>query len=341
MPEGLAKHLNVPLSIYAGSGRHERRTRARNNGGVSTSTQPLPSVRTAFARFVDYAGLFPPAKLDMPAALDAFAASSEGAHAWMLGRFIVPVSKLRALMPQGAPPLSVIVDAPPDPRAWFGAAQAAFDEAAQRRGAGFRIEALEVPLPALATKRETYDATLGQCAMLAERSGLRDLPIYVELPRDERFTEMLPGAFTALSRYRLCAKLRCGGLTASAFPSIEEIAAFLHAAAVEGVPFKATAGLHHPLRHLDGATGFVMHGFINLLAAAVFSRALASDELAAILAEEDPAAFRFDERSMSWNERSASLEEIAAAREHGFVSYGSCSFAEPVDDLTALAILPK
>jgi hypothetical protein len=204
-----------------------------------------------------------------------------------------------------------------------------------------RIEALEVPLPPLPTRRETHDANIGQCAMLAERAGLRSLAIYVELPRDERFIELALPAFTALSRYRLYAKIRCGGVVAEAFPSVDDLAAFIATAVEENVPFKATAGLHHPVRHRDESSGFMMHGFLNLLAAAVFARNANADDLRAILSEETPSAFHFDERGFRWGDRTAGLQEIAAAREHAFVGYGSCSFSEPIDDLTALAILTK
>ena len=329
-------------------GRHERGTFVRRDADVSTSTF-LPSVRTAFTRLVDYAGLFPPAKLDMRSSVEEYVAARAGSHAWMLGRFIVPASRLKELksvmagLPAGSPeiPLSVIVDAHNDPHTWFNTAHAAFTDVATYRANGMRIEALEVPLPPLPTRRETHDANIGQCAMLAERAGLRSLPVYVELPRDERFIELVLAAFTALSRYRLSAKIRCGGVVAEAFPSVDELAAFVSTAVEENVPFKATAGLHHPIRHHNEPTGFMMHGFLNVLAATVFARNASAEELREILSEEAPSAFLFEERSLKWSDRSASLEQIAAAREHAFIAYGSCSFAEPVDDLTALTILTK
>ncbi len=310
---------------------------------VSASTL-LPSVRTALSALVDYAGLFPPAKLEMRPALDEYTNARDGGYAWMLGRFIVPASRLKELHAgagHGDIALSVIVDAHADPHTWFNSAHAVFTDVGARRSAGARIEALEVPLPRLSTKRETYDAAIGQCAMLAERSNLRSLPIYVEIPRDDRYAELLPGAFHALARYRLGAKIRCGGVVMEAFPSEEEVAAFLSAAASENVPFKATAGLHHPIRHRDNATGFLMHGFLNLLAASIFARSADEAVLREVLAEQTPSAFQFGDQGFAWRDRIANVAEIAAAREHAFVAYGSCSFSDPVDDLVALDILPK
>ena len=102
----------------------------------------------------------------------------------------------------------MILDAKADAREWFGSAQALLERLAGRPN----IAALEVPLPPLASRRETYDATIGQMAMLAERYGLRNRPIYIEVPRDERWIELLLGAMGALGRYGLGAKIRCGGV---------------------------------------------------------------------------------------------------------------------------------
>jgi hypothetical protein len=117
------------------------------------------------------------------------------------------------------------------------------------------------------------------------------------------------------------AKIRCGG---ERVPSIDELADFVRGCRERHLPFKATAGLHHAVRR-DGA-----HGFLNLLAAAVF------DEEA--LAEEDPDAFRLEEHAFIWRNRLAGPIEIQLGREL-FVAFGSCSFFEPVDDLKALGLL--
>lgn len=312
---------------------------------MTTSTSVHPSVATAFGRLVDYAGLFPPAKLAMEPAVAEYDVARGGTHVWMLGRFIVPASRIDELLAAavGRRPiaLSVIVDADLEPRQWLGSVEAVLDRLATLRTSGAAVvEALEVPLPRLLAARDSYDAPIGQFTMLAGRYGLRDLPLYIEPPRDDRWRALLPGTMMALARARCGAKLRCGGVVAQAFPSIEDVAAFIHTAVAERVPFKATAGLHHPVRHLNEPTGFVMHGFLNLLAAAAVAHRVTSGELESIVAEEDAGAFGFDERSFHWRNEYASMEELCTAREHRFVGYGSCSFSEPVDDLTQLSILP-
>lgn len=139
------------------------------------------------------------------------------------------------------------------------------------------------------------------------------------------------------------AKLRTGGVKPEMIPTIEDVAAFIVACADRRLPFKATAGLHHPLRSSQPLTydaeppRAVMHGFLNVFMAAVFAWHGERD-IAPILAESDPAAFRFDERG-HWRDRSLSTEQIRAAREHFAHSFGSCSFAEPVHDLQTLGLL--
>ena len=129
------------------------------------------------------------------------------------------------------------------------------------------------------------------------------------------------GDLDQLAELGLRAKIRCGG---DHVPSVDELAEFIHGCRERKLPFKATAGLHHAVRQGDA------HGFVNLLAAAVF------DEEA--LAEEDSAAFRLNETHFMWRDRDAAPIEILNAREL-FVGFGSCSFFEPVDELKALGLL--
>ncbi|MBV8372174.1 MAG: hypothetical protein JOY69_02850 [Candidatus Eremiobacteraeota bacterium] len=104
--------------------------------------------------------------------------------------------------------------------------------------------------------------------------------------------------------------------------------------------FKATAGLHHPVRHLDATTGFWMHGFLNLLAAATFAPNADAATLRHIVAEEDPHAFAIDDVSLRWRDLHAAASDLVRTRAGAFIGYGSCSFREPLDDLTALRMLP-
>ena len=119
-------------------------------------------------------------------------------------------------------------------------------------------------------------------------------------------------------------KIRCGG---AAIPSIEDVAEFVRRCRDEGVLFKATAGLHHAYPTAAGE-----HGFLNVLAAAVFG-----DEEDAL--REGPGAFELDAESFRWGNRAATPAQIADVRHSLFHSIGSCSFFEPVGELEELGIL--
>jgi hypothetical protein len=136
-------------------------------------------------------------------------------------------------------------------------------------------------------------------------------------------------------------KLRCGGEEPSAFPSPEVVARCLRQCLDANVPFKATAGLHHPLRRFDGALQTHMHGFVNLFGAGVLAgaRGLNADQIQEILIDEDPSHFVFSDDQFSWKNWSVSTGDITSLRQKALLSFGSCSFNEPRDDLRALGWL--
>jgi hypothetical protein len=141
-------------------------------------------------------------------------------------------------------------------------------------------------------------------------------------------------------------KIRTGGETADKFPAPESVIEFIRLCAEANVPFKATAGLHHPLRSVhwftyqpDSPSG-IMHGFVNVFLAAAFVRTGMETALAVQLLEEQSAeAFHFDLDGVSWRKHRLSRREIEAARQRFAVSFGSCSFTEPVDDLKSIRLL--
>jgi hypothetical protein len=149
------------------------------------------------------------------------------------------------------------------------------------------------------------------------------------------------GFIAALSGSRAGAKIRTGGIVGNAFPTIAEIAAFLHACSAAEVPFKATAGLHHPVRSVHRLTyepnspTCKMHGFLNLFLAAAVAKTSHPDMAVttAILAGEDPEEFRFGEDVLGWKEHLITTADAAVVREGFALSFGSCSFDEPVSDL--------
>jgi len=294
---------------------------------MATSMALRPSVRAAFEALIDYAGLFPPARLPMDAARHEYTTSRAGPFAWVLGRFIIPAGMLASCSTFKAP-FSTILDG--------GSAQ--LNGVARLRGDSVEIAALEILLPQTLSPDEMPHA-IRELRERIDDAGLGDLAAFVEIPRSERRPDVLPAAMSALCQARLGAKLRCGGASAEAFPSVEEVANFIIAANRSGVPFKATAGLHHPVRHRDAASGFMMHGFLNVLAAAALAPAVGQETLRNIVAEEEPRAFAFDDNSFAWHAERIGIPRLEATRRSAFVAYGSCSFSEPIEDLSRLGIL--
>jgi len=258
-------------------------------------------VRALLGRLIDHAALFPPASMGMPEAMEADRRARASEHAWILDRFIVPASRLGELPPE-APPLSVVLDG----------GEGDVEGVAEAIAGGRRVELVEARIDPASIP--------GTQALVREK--LPGVRAFWELPP----SRALGAEVAAVREAGAGAKIRCGGTT---LPSVEEVAAFVAACRDAGVPFKATAGLHHPIRSGD------RHGFLNLLAAAVF----ADGDLEAIVGEEDPAAFTVDGDGFGVHGRRAGAERIAAARRELFVAYGSCSFDEPAEDLIALGWL--
>jgi hypothetical protein len=173
------------------------------------------------------------------------------------------------------------------------------------------------------------------------------LTAYYEITMDEAWRENMQTAIHAISQHnqqtghRNGFKLRCGGVVASAFPSAEQIAHALILCREHNVPIKATAGLHHPIRHYNESVLTKMHGFINVFGAGLLAHAhtLTLEQTATIINDEDPSHFTFAESSFSWKDLSVNSAQIRSTRGSALISYGSCSFDEPRDDMKKLGWL--
>jgi hypothetical protein len=159
------------------------------------------------------------------------------------------------------------------------------------------------------------------------------LPVYRELPLDR-----IHDGF---------AKVRTGGLTPEAIPSAEELGAFLCAAAARKLPFKATAGLHHPIRSVRPLTYALdspeapMHGFLNVFGAAAMAwHGMDLGHVVELLEERDPEALVFTDDEFLWNGHRLTTDQVAGARREFAHSFGACSFEEPVSELRGLGLLP-
>lgn len=290
-----------------------------------------PALRALVAGLVDYAGLFPPAALDMNSAMTAYAEYLASSDAWMLGRFVVPVARLGELA-------SAAGAIEPGPTTWRLSALAGNDvEDDARRVQSFNEQhAARFVIDAV----EARAGDAERIATLARVFGSR-ASVYVEVPVDPDPRVLLE----TVQRAGVRAKIRTGGVTADVFPSAAQVARFLSRCAALHLPFKATAGLHHPVRgehrltYAHDAPSGMMYGFLNVFIAGVLAAHGADEtELVAVLEERNASAFSFDDEGMSWQRHRISTGEIAADRASFAVAFGSCSFREPVDELAQLAL---
>lgn len=297
----------------------------------------MRSVDALMNGLIDYAGLFPPAGEDMRPALENYASYLGGPDRRALGRFIVPFSRLRELedaggdlMPRGkdSAPWHVSVLVSEDARA-AGEEILRFNErhSSRSKHGHALIDVVEL-------KATTPDQVQHQ-----RRDLPNSLTAYFEIPLAADVTPLVHTIGRAGAR----AKMRTGGVTREAFPPAEQIIDFIVACARETVPFKATAGLHHPIRaerpltyEPDSPRG-VMYGFLNVFLAAALVYAGESHQTAlSALEESDAGAFAFEDAAIVWRDHRVTADQMAASRTEFAIAFGSCSFREPVDEVAQL-----
>ena len=298
------------------------------------SDKPSGALQALLSEIVDYAGLFPPAKLTMAEAVQNYHDYLHGEHAWMLGRFVVAANALDDFAKHGAELWTAKAA-----KKWRVTLLAGQDlaetarcitEFNQAHKGSAEIDALELRIE-----------TGGQIAA-AKKSLPAQLATFFEIPLTMSLAEQV--STLALNRYR--AKIRTGGVVPEAFPPVDEVLKFARVCLAANVPFKATAGLHHPLRaskpltyETDSPKG-TMHGFLNLFLTVAFMRQnLNSDFSRKLLSDGEIANFEFDDAGVKWNDKRIETAHLKLARARNIISFGSCSFTEPIADLQQLELL--
>jgi len=195
-----------------------------------------------------------------------------------------------------------------------------------------RISQLEMYLP------DDVDLDLLQEA----RSILGELPTFFEAPADraEKTIALVSEHNSNTDQPTFGYKMRTGGVTADAFPSSTQIAHAMVAPATHQVPIKFTAGLHHPIRQYREEVQTKMHGFLNVLGAAVLAAEHKWDaaQTAVMLDDEEPSSFSFSDESFSWRDWNIQVRRLRDRRKF-VTTFGSCSFDEPRQDLQALGLM--
>ncbi|HTW85024.1 MAG TPA: hypothetical protein VMD91_13220 [Candidatus Sulfotelmatobacter sp.] len=304
--------------------------------------------RALLEHLIDDAGLFPPARLPMREALRAHARHNESAYAWVGGRFVAPASRLdelaRTRIGDAPLDLAIVLDAATQ-GAKGNTIRADLHRTERVRALpGVTVSALEVRIPGPALDAGALGAAVGEVAIGWPSDPV---PFWYEptfnagwvTPPETALAALAAARESAPANVTVGAKLRCGGPTPAALPEVDDVAAFLIAAQAHGVPWKATAGLHHPVRGRHGETE-TAHGFLNVFLAGVLLHAGAIEPSAVVdvLAEEDARAFQVDPLHVGWRDARVEAEAVAAARAQ-CVAFGSCSFDEPVNGLRELGLL--
>jgi hypothetical protein len=302
----------------------------------------MTALRVLLAGIVDYAGLFPPAALDMPAAVRHYAGYRTDDASWMLGRFVVPIARLDEFIAarEAIGPVARAQSGDAGQPEWRLSAIAGADLGADlARVREFnRANAGRSSIDSIEAKLATPDAIRSAAAAVSGDA----ISLFAEIPLEPDPAPLVDAIRTA----GISAKIRTGGVTADAIPSPGPVVRVLRRCIDAGVRFKATAGLHHPLRgeypltYDTGAPVGVMYGYLNVFLSAAWMREGMPDAEAALLLDErSPGAIQVTESAIAWRDFRLTADQVRRIRDELAVSFGSCSFREPVDDLRALAFV--
>jgi hypothetical protein len=298
-------------------------------------------------KLIDYAGLFPPAGKTMAAVVADYEKYLNGPNRAKLARLIVPASRLaefekeaERLLPQSPAEspwtISALVPACEPNNGEFGFAISGIQQfnarhADSKNGLAV-VDVIEIATPTV----EHVKRTIGE---------LPDtLLAFMEIPSDSDPGEQIRQIAESGQRQRHFAKIRTGGVAADLIPPPAQVARFIHACAENLVGFKATAGLHHPLRsefkltYASDSPSATMHGFVNVFVAAcfAFANSIGTSDIESILKLTSPDEFQFGKDELVCQDRRISARKVARIREEFAISFGSCSFDEPTAELVEL-----
>ena len=320
---------------------------------------------------IDYAGLFPPAELPLNEAIDEYILQLKSDNSKMLSHFIIHTSRLSDLdefLPLfndlGPMRLSVLGGGGNSEDEYLENINrnvADINDYREKHGEKVEINVIECKMPSNLPSKETME----KATRLLNDSGLThyhefkqmpyiDMNYSTEVDESSWDQEILPTVQIISKIKNAGIKLRCGGVVKEAFPTVEQIAAMIQTCVIAEVPMKFTAGLHHPIRHFAEEYDEYMHGFINTFGAGIFATTFPKPNspqekyrmfilLSHMIDDQNAENFVFTNDSLIWKvgddrdtEFEIETEIIKAVREKGMISYGSCSFQEPIDDLSQL-----
>jgi hypothetical protein len=303
---------------------------------------PSASLRALLDQVIDYAGMFPPCSLALEPALRNHASYERSPEAWMLNGFVLPVEQFhptRQFLSEFDPlhPLRVAALGPKTAHA-----DALLDALHVVDAAIRSFSEYDVDLVSVSHLEMFLPENVDLASLEKARAIVGDLPLFWEAPpqRTAKTIALLAEHNSNEETATFGYKLRTGGVTADAFPSSAEIARALVKPATYQLPIKFTAGLHHPIRQFRDEVKTKMHGFLNVLGAAVLAaeHQWDADQAAMMLEDEDGGSFLFTDDFFAWRDWKIDTERLQYRRRL-VRSFGSCSFDEPREDLRALGFL--
>jgi hypothetical protein len=303
---------------------------------------PAASLRALLNQAIDYAGMFPPCSLPLEPALRNQASYVRSPEAWMLNGFVLPVEQFDAATQflskfDTHHPLRVAALGPKTTNAdaFLDALYNAY--AAIRSFSRYNTDLVAISHVEMFLPDDVDSASLKEASAI-----VGELPVFWEAPPEtaEQTMALIAGQNSHEDRLAFGYKMRTGGVTADVFPSSAQIARALVTPNTHRVPIKFTAGLHHPIRQYRDEVKTKMHGFLNVLGAAVLAAEHQWDAEQAVmmLEDEDPHSFSFTDDFFAWRDWKIDVERLELRRRL-VRSFGSCSFDEPRDDLRALKLL--
>jgi hypothetical protein len=324
------------------------------------------SLKQLLTQLIDYAGLFPPASLPLNEAYKQYIQYINENDGWILSKFICPAKQLSALAElinkdeqnKKSFPVSVLGRGGTNIEEFIKGVNedllliGGFLNKTKNK---FLTDAFEAKLPEDLVLENNSDA-IYEIMNLVSGEFKDNLNISVkkffELPLKDGWKSSINSFTSALKRhniyfgqdenFRTCGfKLRTGGVEAAAFPTPEQIAYVIKTCYENQLPLKFTAGLHHPIRHYNDSVKTKMHGFLNVFGAGIllYGNDLSEGDLINILSDEDGDNFEFDDKNFRWKDFKSPIKVIENARKNFVISYGSCSFDEPREDLTNLKLM--
>ncbi|MBK6507553.1 MAG: hypothetical protein IPG02_18390 [Ignavibacteria bacterium] len=319
----------------------------------------LTSVKGFLHNTIDYAGLFPPASLNLEDSFDNFVEYSNGSYNWMLSKFICPFRKTKdlSLLPGFKSSTQKIR------LSLLSASSLKTDEflllfkddilSYRKLPDEFHdksiFETIELKFPLELVERNSKDSIrifLDSLSEIVKEHFDHRIFIFCELPLIGDFDHNLKNTVKEICEHNEAFndagfKLRTGGTDPSDIPSPDILVSSIRQCLVHNVTLKFTAGMHHPIRHLDKGMNAKMHGFVNVFGAGIlaFRHTISDRELREMISDEDPANFKFSYDAFEWREWKSDTEEIHGARNGLVLSFGSCSFDEPVEDLKKLHLI--